>query len=144
MKQYVYLLRDGNGNVVDVGESKSPKDRLYSKTKRKPGPGHGKFYGRTDITLEVLKGYDDRKEARQEEKRLQKLYNLTRYEDKAFREVNLKARKLTREQAEEVKKLYIPGKTTLSGIAKQYGVTRGVITGIVKGYTYKEDDYGYV
>ena len=74
---HVYLLKDGNGKVIDVGESKDPPTRLYMKTKQKPGPRiKTNFYGRTDITQEVVSSHPTRKEARVEEGRLKLQYGL--------------------------------------------------------------------
>ena len=75
MEKYVYLLRDGNGNVVDVGESKKPKRRLYMKTKRPIKEG-GSFHGRTDITLEVVAGPMSNAKARVLEGELKLQYGL--------------------------------------------------------------------
>jgi predicted GIY-YIG superfamily endonuclease len=140
---HVYELRDGDQVVVYVGESKDPTHRLYRHTKCKPGMGKGRFYGRTDITMNIVKSFEDRKEARQYEKYLQEKNNLLRTEDKAFRLRTMRDRKLTWEQAQEIKVLYVPGQTTLHGIAEQYGVTRNVISSIIRGDTYKIEDYGY-
>jgi predicted GIY-YIG superfamily endonuclease len=64
MKQYhVYELFDQEGTIVYVGMSYNPKNRLYSHTKIKPGPGHGTFYGRTDLDFRILSTHPTRKEA---------------------------------------------------------------------------------
>lgn len=74
---HVYLLKDGNGKVVDVGESIDPPNRLYMKTKQKPKlRNKTNFYGRTDITQEVVSSHPTRKEARTEEGRLKLFYGL--------------------------------------------------------------------
>jgi len=66
MKYYVYVLMNGYGIVEYVGYSKNLKQRIYDHTQRNPkwGLHNGKFYGRTDITMEVIKKFDTKKEAR--------------------------------------------------------------------------------
>ena len=59
---YVYKLVDESGHTVHIGETKYPKQRLYDHTRRKPAPGHGKFYGEK-LTLEIMSTHQDRKEA---------------------------------------------------------------------------------
>ena len=62
---HVYLLKDGNGKVVDVGESIDPPNRLYMKTKQKPKlRNKTNFYGRTDITQEVVSSHPTQKRSK--------------------------------------------------------------------------------
>ena len=49
-----------------------------------------------------------------------------------------KSRKLTFEQAEEIRSKYIPRKYTSHRLAKEYGMSRGAISNILAGITYKE------
>ena len=57
--RYVYKLINGSGEVLYIGETKSTRWRLYDHTKRK----RGRFYGRTDIKLEVISEHLDRYES---------------------------------------------------------------------------------
>jgi hypothetical protein len=145
--QYVYLLRDGNGKVVDVGESHDPPSRLYHKTKNKPTPGHGYFYGRTDITQEVLSSWETKKEARAEEERLKIYYGLEVTERTGGIQggrigglvPDYKQRKLTKEQADQIRSKYIPHKYSTYKLAKEYGVSPAAIKNIVTNKTYIRD-----
>ena len=133
---HVYLLKDGNGKVVDVGESKNPPARLYKKTKaileidRKTN-----FYGRTDITLEVVSSHPTRKEARVEEGRLKLFYGLEWTENHRLGLPDSQ-RKLTKEIADEIRAKYIPYKYHTTMLAEEYGVHKSAIKHIISGQTY--------
>ena len=134
--KYVYLLKDSNGKVVDVGESYYPETRLRVKTKQKPKPRtKTHFYGRTDITLEVVSSHPTRKEARVEEGRLKLFYGLEWTERLGFGG-NQKMRKLTQDQANEIKAKYIPHKYTMTMLSEEYGVSQPAISQIINGKTY--------
>ena len=83
MKQlhYIYTLIDEDDKVLYVGCSIKPVDRLYSHVKRKPcatkRTGTGYFYGRTDIRLDILSSFNNRKAALLEEGKVKKLHGLT-------------------------------------------------------------------
>jgi len=85
---YVYELYNLVGTVEWVGESVNPKSRLYSHTKRKnyPTNGNGKFYGRTDISMNIVAQFDNRIDAWDYQCKLQKEYGLN-----TDRETNSKA-----------------------------------------------------
>jgi predicted GIY-YIG superfamily endonuclease len=73
---YVYELYNLLGTIEYVGHTINAKSRLYSHTKAKPGNGCGKFYGRTDISMNIVKGFDNRKDAFQYQCQLQEQYGL--------------------------------------------------------------------
>jgi len=63
---YVYELRTTDNKVEYIGCSKRPKQRFRQHVFQKPtGPGIGKFLGRTDLHLEIIKEFYNRKEAGQ-------------------------------------------------------------------------------
>ena len=72
MKKYVYELYNLLGTVEYVGETINPKDRFRKHTKSKAG----KFYGRADIQMNVVKDFDNKKEAYSYQCKLQKHYGL--------------------------------------------------------------------
>lgn len=75
--KYVYELVNLMGTVEYVGETKNPELRFKQHTKWKPlKPGLGKFYGRTDIIMNVVKEFNNRKEAYDYQCKLQEEYNL--------------------------------------------------------------------
>jgi predicted GIY-YIG superfamily endonuclease len=78
MKTYsVYELYNSMGTVEYVGESSRPKVRFIEHTKNKPTcRGHGKFYGRPDITMNIVAEFQDRKEAMKLEGELKLQYGL--------------------------------------------------------------------
>ena len=57
--RYVYKLINGSGEVEYIGETKSTRWRWYDHVRRK----RGRFYGRTDITLQVLSEHECRFES---------------------------------------------------------------------------------
>ncbi len=75
MNYYVYTLTDESGDVVYVGETKNPKQRLYDHTRRKPAPGHGLFYGK-HLQLELVGQFLTKKEAWWFQVKLQTLLGL--------------------------------------------------------------------
>jgi hypothetical protein len=72
--KYVYELINDKGIVEYVGESINPLNRFKEHTKHKPRRGMGKFYGRNDISLNVVKGFDNHKDAYQYQLELQSKY----------------------------------------------------------------------
>ena len=61
---YVYQLKDSTNKIIDIGETKNPELRFRQHTNWKPGKhGHGRWYGRTDITMEVVAEFLSRQEA---------------------------------------------------------------------------------
>ena len=73
---YVYELINHYGTVEYVGETKRPKQRLREHTKRKPGKGVGMFYGRTDLVMNIVSLFTNRKEARELEGKLKLEYGM--------------------------------------------------------------------
>jgi hypothetical protein len=141
--KYVYLLKDGNGKVVDVGQSYDPSSRLVHKTRSKPKPGRRtNFYGRTDITQEVVSSWQTNKEARAEEGRLKLHYGLEWTERTGALKGSLiassKKRKLTKEQADEIRAKYIPYKYPPSKLSEEYGICSAAIYRILNNITYKQ------
>jgi hypothetical protein len=78
MKKYVYELYNLLGTVEYVGETINPKERFRYHTKLKPkiGSGWGKFYGRLDIQMNVVKDFNNKKDAYEYQCQLQKYYGL--------------------------------------------------------------------
>jgi predicted GIY-YIG superfamily endonuclease len=84
-KKYVYELVNKDNVVEHVGESYNPKARYREHVHHKfrPKKGMGKFYGRTDLTLEVVAEFDNRKEAFDYQCQLQTKYFGINDRDKA-------------------------------------------------------------
>jgi predicted GIY-YIG superfamily endonuclease len=77
MKQYyVYELINYYGSVEYVGETTTPKGRMYDHIKRKPDSNNGKFYGRQDLIMNIVAVFDNRKEALKLEGKLKLDYNM--------------------------------------------------------------------
>jgi hypothetical protein len=75
--KFVYELFNLMGTIEYVGETCNPKRRFKEHTRNKPlKPGLGKFYGRADIIMNVLKQFDNRKDAYQYQCKLQNEYGL--------------------------------------------------------------------
>jgi predicted GIY-YIG superfamily endonuclease len=77
-KYYVYEIINLLGTVEYVGETTMPKRRFYAHTKipKKIGVGSGRFYNRSDIFMNIVKEFDNKKEAFQYQIQLQKEYGL--------------------------------------------------------------------
>jgi predicted GIY-YIG superfamily endonuclease len=71
MKKYVYELVNLMGTIEYVGETVRPKIR-FNEHKSKDG----KFYGRQDISMYIVKEFDNKKEAWNYQCQLQKEYGL--------------------------------------------------------------------
>ena len=94
-KWYVYELYNELGSIEYVGETINPAERFYSHTKRQPvlkkdgkPNGHGKFYKRVDIHINVVAEFDTKSEAWKYQCQLQNEWG---FESDA--ETNSKARK---------------------------------------------------
>lgn len=143
--KYVYELKDGNNQVVYVGITNNPKSRLRQHTRVKPAHyGNGKFYGRTDITIEVVAGPMPRLEALEIENELQKQYGLVtdRQRRRSAVEKNRakidleKRRLLTYEDADKIRELYATGMYSQTELGEQFGVYQPVIYHIENNKTY--------
>ena len=77
-KWYVYEIINLMGTVEYVGETTMPKRRFYSHTKIAPkkGLGAGKFYNRSDIFMNIVCEFDNRKDAFEYQCDLQYQYGL--------------------------------------------------------------------
>lgn len=136
--QHVYVLKKGT-EVVYVGETKDPQARLYQHTCLHPGyrNGCGKFY-KQDVTIEVIKSFADRKDAKQYEKELQQKYSIERGESKWSRVSGLKRRKLTLDDARKIRALHLTNDYTMNSLANMYDVNVSSIWYILNNKTYKE------
>ena len=75
--KYVYEIINTLGTIEYVGETQNPKRRLKEHTRNQPlQPGLGKFYGRTDIIMNVVKEFDNKKDAYDYQCKLQNEYGL--------------------------------------------------------------------
>ncbi len=75
--KYVYEIVNDFGKVEYVGQTNNPKRRMREHVKNKPlKSGYGKFYGRVDITMRIVKEVETIKEARDLEEKLQLKYGL--------------------------------------------------------------------
>jgi predicted GIY-YIG superfamily endonuclease len=93
IKHYVYELINLLGTIEYVGESKNPYQRFNSHTKVKPGKAMGKFYGRQDLTLNIVKEFNNRKDAYQYQCELQSKYGLITDRELSSQSMKGKSRK---------------------------------------------------
>jgi len=61
-KWSVYTIVNTQNEIEYIGCTSNPKRRWYNHTYWFQGPGIGKFYGRTDVRMEVVKEFDNRRE----------------------------------------------------------------------------------
>ena len=76
IKYYVYELINSLGTIEYVGCTYRPKNRFNEHTKNKPSPGSGKFYGREDLIMYIVKDFDNVKDARLYEGELKLSYGM--------------------------------------------------------------------
>jgi predicted GIY-YIG superfamily endonuclease len=141
---YVYVLTNPKGEVEYVGESTRPKTRLYEHTRRTPKVrgSHGKFYGRTDLTLEIVSEHATRKESFDAQCVLQAKYGLPT--DDILISQNspangAKSRVLTYQQAEEIRHKYNTTKIKQAQLAREYNVSSPTIYRILINKYYNND-----
>ncbi len=79
---YVYELVNSNNQVEYVGETTMPEKRLNLHKCNSNGSGKGKFYGRNDITMRILKKFNSKPEAFEYQCQLQSQYGLETDKDK--------------------------------------------------------------
>ena len=130
---HVYELRNATGKVEYVGTSHHPNQRLNEHTKRSTGL----FYKRSDIVMYVVTGYETRKVAVQAEKELKIKNGLEPTEFTCGQNTCKKLRKLTMQQAEEIRDLFATGNYTKNQLGKQYNITGRSIGSIVRKETYQ-------
>lgn len=141
---YVYELINLLGTVEYVGHSSKPKWRFYQHIKVKPkSKGHGMFYLRQDLSINLVSIHENKIEALREEIKLQKFWGFeTEYEkrskaqkgqrrEKIEGEKNLSS-KLTLEQIKEIKFLLSQG---VSGaeLGRKFCVSKVQISRIKNG-----------
>ncbi len=153
MKTYhVYELVNSQGAVEYVGRTTRPVGRMYQHTKTKPivSSGHGKFYGRTDLMMNIVKTFTNSKDASRHEGELKLSHGLQWTE----RENNIRngqiggkvpnytLRKLDYEKAQYIRAQYarkfdVFGKTiTQARLAKVFAVDKKAIQKILHNKTY--------
>ena len=137
---YLYEMIDLYGTVEYVGYSCNPKFRMYQHTRMKnvDGNGHGRFYGRSDLSMVIVSEFPTRKEAAQAEIALKKEYGMPPTEALCGIHAALTLRQLTIEQAKEIRSKWVPYKYSKKRLSDEYGVSIGSIDKIVKNITYIE------
>ena len=103
---YVYELINLMGTVEYVGETSNPPYRFIQHTTIKPRKkesGHGQFYLRLDISMNIVEIYPTKKEARKIEEELQIYWGLKTDRSKNSRKGSQHGMaKLTEEQIKEI------------------------------------------
>ena len=136
----VYELQDATGTVIDVGYTHRPKVRMYEHTRKKPTlKGCGRHYGRTDLTMVIVSEHLTRKEAALAETQLKSEHGFQPTERMNGPRMAKLCRKLTMEQAQEIRSKYVPWEYTISKLAKEYGVSLMNVHGIIHNKTYKNE-----
>lgn len=79
--RYVYALMNGDNQVEYIGETKSPKWRLYDHTRRT----RGRFYGRTDMQIKIISAHQTRFESYRMQCHLQELFGIESDREKSSR-----------------------------------------------------------
>lgn len=131
--KYVYELKDSDGKVIDVGQTKRPDRRLWEHTSKL-----GRWPGRTDISLEVVAGPMSISEALAMEGELKLSHGFIWTERiaclKGARAPKHKKRKLSNKAIKDIRKKEIYQRD----YAKKYGVSQRTIVQIQHRLTYKD------
>ena len=72
---YVYILKRGE-EILYIGESIDPQKRYRQHVTWRPQSAVGKFYGQTDIEMEIEGQYESKQEAYDRQIELQKQHGL--------------------------------------------------------------------
>jgi predicted GIY-YIG superfamily endonuclease len=130
MAHYVYELRNESNNVLYVGESAKPGQRIYFHR----GNRKSKVYGQK-FEMVIVGEFQTEKEAYNYQCELQTKYGLVTDRQKMARsgEENPKT-KLTNEIVKQIRAQYVKGKGAELG--RKYGVSRMVIGRIMKNESY--------
>ena len=134
------------GTVEHVGNTWDLKRRFRQHTKCKKTKlsktGHGKFYGRQDISMHVISAHPTKSEARSEEMRLQSFWGFVNESQKMKSSMTGKLlgskngnSNLTEEQVREIK-FFLKQGISCSRIGRQYKVTHTAISLIKMGKTW--------
>ena len=125
----VYELINLYGTVEYVGKSVEPSHRYYRHVKCKPDPinpnsSKGLFYGRQDLTLNVLPfEFDNPRDAYILEAQTKRLHGLETTEENNASNWGKKSRKITMDQANELRYLYKTGNYTLQKLSEMFGLS---------------------
>ena len=151
MKTYhVYELVNSQGAVEYVGRTTKPNARMYDHTKRKPAPGQGMFYGRTDISMAIVKTFTNSREAGRYEGELKLSYGFEWTESEVGKRAgklngklpNYTGRKLDYEKAQYIRTQYAKkvdvfgNRITQDRLAKAFGISVSKINNLLNNKTY--------
>jgi predicted GIY-YIG superfamily endonuclease len=87
-KYYVYEIVNLMGTIEYVGETTMPKRRLWNHTSNGNGSGSGRFNNRSDIFMNIVAEFDNRKDAFNYQCKLQYEYGFETDADKRQKFVN--------------------------------------------------------
>ena len=131
--KYVYELKDSDGKVIDVGQTKRPNRRLWEHTSK-----NGRWPGRTDISLEVVAGPMSISEALAMEGELKLSYGFIWTERiaclKGGNAPKHKKRKLSNKAIKDIRKK----ESTQRAYAQKYKVVQRTIAQIQNRETYTD------
>lgn len=132
MKTFVYQLVNSKKEILYIGESANPTQRMYFHR----GNRKSKVYGVEGLQMEILKEFGTKKEAYEYQCHLQEQLGFVTDRSRMSRpnERHPKTR-LTNDQVKQIKKDYVRGNGAELG--RKYGVSRMLIGKIVNGRSYK-------
>ena len=147
IKEYkVYEIRNSLGLVEYVGRTQQPlKSRLRGHRYEKPNKGRGLFYFRDDVSIHLIRSFNNKAESIKFEGELKKIHGFEWTEVTTCKAIGAKYgsqqaknnfRKLTLKQANEIRELYKVGDTTYAKLGAIYGVHGKNIGKIVRGLSY--------
>jgi predicted GIY-YIG superfamily endonuclease len=139
---YLYELINNCGTIEYVGTTSRPKGRMWQHTKdpNKRGSSRGLFYGRNDLTMHIVDQFETRKQALFAETELKTTYGFkpTEWNNTVgkYRKWNIEKRKLTLNEVEEIKQLYLTGKYSHRKLGEMYNISHTAIGHMLRKQTY--------
>lgn len=126
---YVYVLKqEADDKIVEVGETTNVTKRLFQHTKVRPNKnhGHGHFYGRTDLRIEIIGTFFSRHYALAMEELVKLENNIPLTEYMRNRKGGLNAGPISMPKINRTKVLCPDGKITTVPHATKYCKRRGL------------------
>ena len=130
---YVYEIRNSKNEVLYVGKTKRPRQRLYQHVKTKPNSlGNGTFYQNTDVSLYVVAKFKTSEEAFDYEEQLKIKYGFETTERNKRESVWFTMDSKTREQRDiQIHALRNQGLTFIE-IGKRLNVSSSTVSNVIK------------
>ena len=140
-KWYVYEIVNLMGTVEYVGETINPKERLANHKSKHKGNGTGKFYGRNDIFMNIVKEFDSKSDAFNYQCELQKEYGFV--SDRNKHACNTAYRSPNTILQFDLNGNFIKEFPSLCNAAKELSIAKQLIRAVIVGNQKKTHGYTF-